>query len=70
MSQHPIPTSTTYTDVIAQDVAVLPPPLIPFTCFSDARGKQEQNHISEQFSAWLQTPANDPAAFRAFTGEY
>lgn len=70
MSQHPIPTSTMYTDITTQDAAGLPSSLNPFTCFSDARGEQKQNHISEQFSAWLQIPANDPAAFRAFTGEY
>lgn len=70
MSQHPIPTGTPYTDVTAQDKSGLPPSLIPFTHFSDACGQQEQYHIPEQLSAWLQTPTNDAAAFRALTGEY
>ena len=59
-----------YTDVTAQDVAGLPPSLIPFTRFGDACGEQEEDHISEQFSAGLQSPTNNAAALRALTGEY
>lgn len=65
MSQHPIPTSTTYTDVTAQDEPGLLPSLLPFARASDARGEREQ----ERLSARLQTPANDAAAFRALAGE-
>lgn len=42
MSQHPIPTSTTYTDVTAQDEPGLLPSLLPFARASDARGEREK----------------------------